>query len=180
MKNSSTHYGWMTKTFHWVMALMIIGIVVAGFIMTRMEPSDLKWYIYGQHKAFGVLILMLIPLRIIWRFLNTHPSLPKSVPNWQKKAANANILLLYIVMVVMPVTGFMMSYFGKHPINMFGLFTIPSVDEKVSELSGPSHWIHMQVAWVIAASVLLHLGGALYHHFIHKDNVLSRMLPGKR
>ncbi len=179
LKNSSTGYGWMTKSFHWVMAIVIIGIIIAGFIMTRMDPSDTKWFVYGQHKAFGVIILLLIPMRIIWRFLNTHPALPQTVPNWQKKAANANILLLYILVVVMPVSGFMMSYFGKHPINMFGLFTIPSSEEKIADISGTAHWIHMQVAWVIAASVLLHIGAAVHHHFILKDNTLSRMMPGK-
>ena len=178
LKNTSSTYGSVTKFFHWIMGILIIGIVIAGFIMTRMDPSDTKWFVYGTHKAFGVIILSLIPLRIIWRFLNKHPALPKTVPNWQKTAANANILLLYILMVVMPLSGFIMSYYGGHPINMFGLFSI-GTDLKNTELAKTAHFIHMNVSWVIAGSILLHIGAALYHYLILKDTVVQKMLPGK-
>lgn len=179
LKNTNDSYGSVTKLFHWIMAILIIGIITAGFIMTDMEPSELKWYIYGQHKAFGVLILSLIPLRIIWRFLNKRPALPRTVPAWQKLAANANIALLYILMVVMPTTGFAMSYYGGYPIDIFGFFTIGNPDLKITEISKTAYQIHMTMAWVIAGSVGLHIAAGLFHHFVRKDNVFKRMLPGK-
>lgn len=176
IKNNTKAYGSITKIFHWTMGIMIIGIVIAGFIMTDMDPSDQKWFIYKQHKAFGVIILSLIPLRILWRFLNTHPALPESVPTWQRKAANLNILFLYLVMVAMPLSGFLMSSFGGHPISMFDLFQIAPF-EKNPEISKPAYDVHMFLAWAIAVSIALHIAGALFHHFVRKDGVLKRMLP---
>lgn len=176
LKNTSTSYGTITKSFHWIMAILIIGVVIAGFTMTRLEPSDLKWSIYGNHKAVGVILLCLIPLRILWRLISKIPKLPKTVPGWQRLAANANIFILYILMVVMPLSGFLMSTMGGRSIDMFGVFTIESF-EKNQSVSSQAHDIHMTVAWVIAGLIILHTLGALYHHFIHKDNVLKRMLP---
>ncbi|MDP4840023.1 MAG: cytochrome b/b6 domain-containing protein, partial [Alphaproteobacteria bacterium] len=76
IKNTSESYGIITRSFHWLMGLMIIGIIIAGFVMTSLEPNDQKWFIYAQHKAFGMIILTLIPLRLLWRFLNPQPKLP--------------------------------------------------------------------------------------------------------
>lgn len=105
IKNTSKSYGVMAKSLHWIMGLTIIGIIIAGFTMTSLDPSDQKWFIYAQHKALGIVILALIPLRILWRLLNPQPKLPKTTPNWQVKAANLNILFLYLCMLVMPFSG---------------------------------------------------------------------------
>lgn len=176
LKNTSTSYGTVTKLFHWIMAIMIIGVVTVGFIMTRLAPSDFKWSLYGNHKATGVVLLSLIPLRILWRLFSKIPKLPETVPSWQRLAAHANIFLLYVLMVVMPLSGFLMSVMSGRSIDMFGLFTIEGF-EKNQALSSQAHEIHMTIAWGIAGLIVLHTLGALYHHFIRKDNVLKRMLP---
>ncbi len=176
LKNTKTNYGSITRYFHWIMGLTIIGIIIAGFIMTSLENSDQKWFIYGTHKALGMTILSLIPLRIIWRLMNNdQPRLPKDTPLWQEKLANINIMFLYLCMVLMPLSGFIMSSFGGHPISIFGLITIEPFFQKHA-LAGNSHEIHEIFAWAIAISVGLHILGALYHHFIKKDNVLKRMI----
>jgi cytochrome b561 len=159
------------------MGLTIIGIIIAGFIMTSLEPNDQKWFIYAQHKAFGMIILALIPLRILWRLINPQPKLPKNTPNWQAKAANLNIFFLYLCMLVMPLSGFIMSSFGGHPISIFNLFTIPAFEKH--QVAGLMHETHEILAWGIAASVTLHILGALHHHFILKDTVLKRMISEK-
>ncbi len=177
LKNTLNSYGSLTKFIHWLMALIIISLIAVGFFMADMENSDQKWFLYGTHKAFGIIVLSLIPLRIIWRLMNPQPTLPKSLPNWQKKAANANILFLYLCMVAMPLSGFIMSFFGNHPISMFGIFTIPAI-ERVPAISGFAHETHEILALAITASISLHILGALHHHFTKHDQVLKRMLPG--
>ena len=177
LKNTSTTYGSLTRYLHWTMGVVILGIIIAGFVMTSMENSDQKWFVYGTHKAFGVIILALIPLRLIWRLVNPQPALPKNTPAWQEKLANVNIMFLYVCMILMPLSGFIMSSFGGHPISIFGLFTIDPFFQKHA-LAGQSHEIHEVFAWAIAISVSLHIIGALYHHFVKKDNVLKRMVSG--
>lgn len=177
IKNTSESYGIIARSFHWLMGLIIIGIIIAGFVMTSLEPNDQKWFIYAQHKAFGMIILTLIPLRLLWRFLNPQPKLPKETARWQVKAATLNVFFLYFCMLLMPFSGFLMSSFGGHPISIFNLFTIPPFEKH--QIGGIMHEIHEILAWGIAASVILHVLGALYHHFILKDNVLKRILSEK-
>ncbi len=177
LKNTSQSYGSYTKSFHWIMGIIIIGIIIAGFIMTSLADSDQKWFIYAQHKAFGMIILVLIPLRLFWRLINPQPKLPKSTPPWQARAANLNILFLYLCMLLMPLSGFIMSSFGGHPISIFTLFTIPAFEKH--QIAGIMHETHGWLAWGIATSVTLHVLGALYHHFILKDGVLKRMISEK-
>jgi len=177
IKNTSNSYGVITRSLHWIMGLIIVGIIIAGFIMTSLDPSDQKWFIYAQHKAFGIIILTLIPLRILWRFLNPQPKLPKTTPHWQVKAANLNILFLYLCMLVMHLSGYLMTTFGGHPISIFNLVIIPPFEKH--QIAGIMHETHLILAWGIAASVILHVLGALHHHLILKDNVLKRMLSEK-
>lgn len=178
LKNTPQSHGSVTRSLHWIMGLIIIAIIIAGFIMTSLEDSSQKWFIYAQHKAFGVIILTVIPLRILWRLMNPQPQLPKSTPLWQSKAANTNILFLYTCMLIMPFSGFIMSSFGGHPISLFTLFTIDPFFEK-HEMAGIMHETHTILAWGIALSASLHIAGALYHHFILKDTVLKRMISEK-
>ena len=108
LKNTSTTYGSLTRYLHWTMGVVILGIIIAGFVMTSMENSDQKWFVYGTHKAFGVIILALIPLRLIWRLVNPQPALPKNTPAWQEKLANVNIMfeifwrLAHFILLVCP------------------------------------------------------------------------------
>lgn len=177
LKNTHNSYGSLTRLFHWLMALIIIGIIAVGFTMTSLDPSNQKWFLYAQHKAFGVIILALIPLRLIWRLVNPQPNYPPDLPKWQDKAATYNIRFLYLCMILMPCSGFIMSTFGGHPISMFGLFTIDPFFKKHA-LAGLTHEVHEVLAWGIAAAVGLHIVAALYHHFILKNSILRRMLTG--
>ncbi len=177
LKNSATSYGLVGKTLHWVMGLAILGVLIAGFLMTGMDPSDKKWQIYGLHKATGLVILILVAFRWGWRLINQVPALPKDLPQWQAMAATGNIHLLYILMFVMPLSGLIMSLMGGHPVSVYGLFTIEAL-AKGHPLAGIAHTLHEACGWVIAASISLHFLGALYHHFIRKDNVLRRIWFG--
>lgn len=174
-KNTLNSYAPLTRWIHWTMGVIIITLLTVGFIMTDMQDGDLKWTVYGVHKAVGLIVLATIGFRIIWRFMNPEPELPKALPRWQKLASRINIRLLYVLMVVMPVSGFSMSYLGGYPIGFFGLFTIPPYGPKLEIAKGLAE-IHETSGLILAYLVGLHVAAGLYHHLVRKDNVLLRML----
>lgn len=175
IKNSKNTYGWMTKLLHWSMGITIIGLIIAGFVMTNMENSPEKFQIYALHKATGVMILSLFFVRIIWRLTNPVVQLPKSVPKLIFILSRLGHAGLYFFMFAMPFSGVMMSLFGGYDISIYNLFTIQSF-EKNPQLAGLFYQFHMVSAWLLAGLIIAHISGALFHHFILKDEVLKRML----
>ncbi|MCF8493895.1 MAG: cytochrome b [Rickettsiaceae bacterium] len=175
LRNTENSYGLIARILHWVIAFSIIGLISVGFFMSSMEPSPEKFELYGMHKAFGVIVLSLVVLRIIWRLSNKVVLPLADLPNIMKLAAKLGHLLLYIFMLIMPISGVMMSRFGAHDIPVFGLFVIPGL-EKNEELSTLFHTIHVTAIWGFIAMILMHIGAAFYHHFIRKDNVFVRII----
>jgi cytochrome b561 len=116
-------------------------------------------------------------MRYVWSTMNKRPPLPKDLPTWQRKAADMNINLLYILMFVMPLSGFLMSYLGGHDVSVYGLFTIPGLKPK-NPAGGFFHDLHGLAGFILSTSVSAHIAGGLFHHYVRKDNVLKRMLRG--
>jgi cytochrome b561 len=175
LKNSKMNYGLIQKTFHWGMALLFFGMFPLGFIMGSLAKSDFKFTLYGLHKSTGLLLFTLVALRLLWRSLSVQPELPAFTPLWQRCAASLNIFILYCVMILMPVSGFLLSTLGGHEVSFYALFTIaPLAQNKAA--SGFFAEVHEWTAYVMIAAFTLHLLGALYHHYVLKDNVLKRMV----
>lgn len=112
LKNTENSYGLIAKTFHWLIALAIIILITVGFIMSAMEPSPDKYELYNMHKSSGVIVLMLVILRLLWRFSNKIVQPPENLPNILKLAAKSGHFMLYVFMLLMPISGVLMSYFG--------------------------------------------------------------------
>ena len=175
LKNTENSYGLIAKIFHWLITLAIITLITVGFIMSSMDPSPDKYELYNIHKASGVMVLMLVILRLLWRFSNKIVQPPADLPNILKLAAKSGHLMLYVFMLLMPISGVLMSYFGGYDVSVFGLFVIPSAD-KSPQIAGMFHQIHVLGIWAFIAVIVLHISAALYHHFIRRDNVLIRMI----
>jgi cytochrome b561 len=176
-KNTEDSYGIVSKGFHWILGVSYIVVLAVGFIMTGMEKGDAKWTVYGIHKAFGVLLLFLIALRIIWRMININPtSLDKNnkLVNFLAKSGH---LILYILMVGMPLSGFIMSIVGGRNIDFFGLFIIPGFSEKNAFVAGSAYKFHINASLIFVGFIALHILASLFHHFYKKDQTLRRMLP---
>lgn len=174
MSKEVTQHNTTAKIFHWAMVPLFIGMFAVAYIMMDMAPGDTKWTLYGLHKATGLTLLFLIAARFMWRLVTTVPDLPQGMAAWQKVAAQANVLLLYAVMFGMAGSGVAMSLLGGHGITVFGLFEIsPFYINK--ELAGLAHSAHGYISWVFIGAFVLHILGALYHHFILKDTILRRM-----
>ena len=173
---SNRSYNPVAKVFHWTMALLIIGMLCMGLYMGSLGFTPLKFQLYQLHKSIGITILMLVTLRLLWRLTYPAPMLPAHMPLWQKAAAHGTHTLLYVLMFAMPVSGYIMSDAGGYHPNWFGL-EVPIVTGPNPALATNLNLFHEYAAYAIWALLAAHVGGALYHHVIVKDNTLRRMLP---
>ncbi|RYG60928.1 MAG: cytochrome b [Alphaproteobacteria bacterium] len=176
MATSKTTYTSTAKAFHWVLALAIIGMLCMGLYMEDLPYGALKFQLLQLHKSIGITILMLVAARLLWRFTHPAPMLPVSMPLWQKAAAHTTHTLLYVLMFAMPLSGYLMSdAAGYHP-NWFGI-NVPILMQANPQLAQTFNWVHGMGANIFWALLAAHVGAALFHHVIVKDNTLRRMLP---
>ena len=184
LKNTAVKWGTLAQTLHWGIMVLFVGMWLVAEQMQEM-PQDAtflglgKWDLYGMHKATGMLILALVLVRVAWRFMNPTPSLGEQSTPLQKMAANLVHLGLYGVMLGMPISGYLMSMAGGHSISFYGLFNVPDIIGKNPDLGKFAHFMHGAIWNVFTALIVLHILAAVYHHFMKKDMVLRRMLPGK-
>lgn len=179
LKNTLESYGWLSKVLHWIMAFAIIFMFVLAYIMMDIPAENpTRGLLYGIHKSIGFTLLILVFLRFGWRLANPVPLLPESVPAWQNFLAHSNVLLLYALMLTMTLSGFLMSY-HTWGVPWFGLFTLKAVEGN-KDFAGLMKSVHEIASYFLIVTFCAHVLAALYHHFVHKDNVLSRMWFGKK
>ncbi len=177
LKNTEDTYGWVAKFLHWVIGFTMIALLAVGTYMEGLKASDFKWTLYLTHKSIGVAILLLILWRIIWTIYNKAPRLPEGMDKKLVLASKLTHLALYVVMIGMPLSGWLMSSAGGYPVSFFKLFTIPPLMDKNPDLGKIFHLIHEIMGKAAIALIVIHVLAALKHHIIDKDNILTRMLP---
>jgi len=177
LKNTAEQYGSLSKFFHWTVAIMVVALLTVGFIMDDISDKALKMQVYNIHKLIGLSVLLLMIMRLLWRLNNVLPEYPPTVPKWARKAARATHDLLYLVLIIMPLSGWIMSSAAGHPPHL-GSWSlgIPGLTANKT-LAQYGNSLHYVLAWAIPSLILLHIGAALKHHFMDKDEVLLRMLP---
>lgn len=171
--NSEDNYGLVARLLHWTMALLMIGLFGVGLWMTELPRGDFKGSVYGAHKAFGVLVGLLVVARLAWRLRNPVPR-PEGTP-LQQTAAVAMHWALYAAMVAIPLVGWLMSDTGGRPTSFFGLFTLPTLLGKNEPLHEALEAAHAVLSWSMILLVAGHAGAALWHHLVCRDSVLARM-----
>jgi cytochrome b561 len=174
-KNTKDSFGIISIAIHWLMALLIIGLLVEGLYMTRISISVQKLKLYGLHKEFGVLVLMLVIVRLIWRIANTNPSLD-SLIYLERLAARSMHIAFYILMFLLPITGWIISSAAGLPVSFFGLFLLPDLVHPDAYVQQLFTEIHQWLAYALILAISGHVAAALKHHFIDKDTILKRML----
>lgn len=175
LKNTKETYGIISKFFHWSTALIIFALIVVGLYMVSLPYSPDKLEIYALHKSFGLLVLWLVGLRIIWKFLTVSPQPHPKHAFWEKFLAKIAHIFLYIAMIGMPLSGWLMSSAGEYPVPFFGI-QMPDLVEKNTDLAKLMNQIHAVLAYLLIAAIGLHALGALKHHFIDQDSTLTRMM----
>lgn len=162
---------------HWLIALAIVGSFSLGLYMSDLPLSPQKLKLYSWHKWAGVTIFLFVLLRLGWRLLHRPPELTVDMPAWQRKAANATHVLLYVLMVAVPLSGWLMSSAKGFQTVWFGVVPLPDLLGKNKELGDILEQIHSLLNFSMAGLVIAHLGAALKHHFLDRDEVLTRMMP---
>jgi cytochrome b561 len=171
-----TRYSRVAIALHWAIAVLIIANLTIGLL----HQSLLKGTI-TLHKSIGMLVLALSILRLLWRLTHRSPPLPATVKRWEKGLAHAADWLLYALMILIPLSGWVFTSASpkRHPLDFFGLFPLPmfpvAQDKTVSSIVAERH---EQLAYLMVALLLLHIGAALKHRFVDRDRTLDRMLPG--
>jgi len=172
--NTDNRFGVVTIFLHWLMAIIIIGLLIVGLYMVALPISYTKLKLYGWHKEYGLLILGLVIFRLLWRLININPRL--SLPIWEKIAARSVHWAFYGFMFAMPITGWLITSAAGLPASFFGLFVLPNLIAPNEESRVLFEAIHKWVGYGLIVTILLHASAALKHHFIDKDDILRRML----
>ncbi|MEM8937652.1 MAG: cytochrome b [Pseudomonadota bacterium] len=182
MSTSSTRYTTVAIALHWIIALLIIGQIAGGWYMNHVvESSRAKFGLYQLHKSFGVLALLVSFGRLYWRLTHKAPALPEGMPAYERIGAQFTHIAFYTIMIGIPLSGWLMvSVSPKEiPTVLFQYIPWPHIpglpkSELMEYISFETHKI---VSYATIALLGLHIGAALKHHIVNKDDVLTRMLP---
>lgn len=175
MNPNKSRYSAVSLTLHWLTAAMVLAQVILVNLHEAEEGPD---PFVGWHKAVGMTILVLTLVRLGWRISNPSPAMPEGMPAWQKFLARAVHVGLYVLLIGLPLTGWLASSAAGRDISWFGLFNWPLLPvgggREVAGQFMDIHELGVKALWVL---LVLHVAAALKHHFVDKDNVLHRMLP---
>lgn len=178
-RNSDLTFGTMSKTFHWLLFFLIVGMLIYGFCLGDV-PKPYAGFSYNLHKLIGLGILLLMILRLLWKLTSLAPSLPMGTPSWQIFLDRVVQWLLYICIIAMPLSGWIGSAaMGRSPHLGSFVFNLPIASPN-KPLADTAFELHENLAWIIITLIIVHTLAAFYHFFIKKDNVLQRMLPARR
>ena len=173
----ATHYTRTAKGLHWLMTILFFGLLALGFYMHDLPLSPEKLQLYSWHKWAGVTAFLLVWFRLFWRIAHRPPALPESMSTLMQRAAHAGHFLLYGLMIAIPLSGWLMSSAKGFQTVWFGVLPIPDLLGKNKETGDLLQSVHMSLNLLFVAVIAGHIGAALKHHFIDKDDILTRMLP---
>lgn len=162
---------------HWLVALGLIGTFVLGFYMEGLPLSPNKLKLYAWHKWAGMSLLVIIVVRLAWRLSHPAPALPLEMSPLSRLMAHAGHWLLYVLMLAIPISGWLMSSAQGFQVVWFGVVPLPDLVPKDKALGELFLSVHVVLNYTMLVAVIGHVGAALQHHFIKKDTILTRMLP---
>ncbi len=172
---STVRYNPISVVFHWLMAAIIVATWSIAIVVSDMPLSPARITGYSWHKWLGVTVFFLVLLRLVWRATHPAPQLEIKMPVWQERAMQLTHFALYLLMIVIPLVGWLMSSAKGYTVNYFGLFELPDLLSKDKALGHQLKDLHEYLADVLVALVCLHVLAALKHQFIDRDGLLSRM-----
>lgn len=179
-RNSPESYGWVSRSIHWLMALGLLAALAFGSYLARIEPSFDTLWMYGAHKSLGITLLTLVLIRVLWHRISPPPMpITEGVPGWQVTAAKWSHRLLYLSMVLVPLSGWIGSSGTGIPTVIFGQITLPAIAPATEFWDRAGFAAHGALTKVLFALILLHVAGALSHAVVHRDATLRRMTRGR-
>jgi len=177
LQNTRERYGSVAQAFHWIIVLLVLAQFVIGVDAHGMPVSLLRLKLLTLHKSIGVTVFALVVLRLAWRMYSPAPPLPANMSAWQRLVAHLSHGLLYGLLLVLPLIGWIASSASNLTVRWFFLFNLPNPVNPDPALASFAKGLHMTLAWLLLALVCLHVAAAFWHEFKLKDGVLRRMLP---
>lgn len=168
----------VNQAFHWLTVLLMMAILPIAWIMISLPkdaPTRDAWF--TTHKTIGLLILALTVLRILWRFIDVPPRMSGLVGAFHRVSGHIVHGLLLVVLLVMPISGYLLSTFAGKPPVLFGLWPLPALVAKDMDSAKIAGAVHVFTQWAVYALVILHVGGVAYHIVFGRTGVLGRILP---
>ena len=171
-------YARTARVLHWVTAVLVLIILPVGVVIANEWGGRLQDPLYSLHKSVGALLLLLVVVRLAYRLTHKPPPLPGDIPPIQRLAAQATHWALYALLIVQPLLGWAGTSAYPAPVPVFGLFELPPLLAPNRALSEQLLSVHGLIGLTIAGLAALHIGAALFHHFVRRDRVLLRMISG--
>lgn len=169
------HYSAAAIVLHWLVALLLLVAFPLGVYMHELPLSPDKLKLYSYHKWLGITVLMLVAIRLSWRLTHTPPPLQADIASWQRRASAIVHGLMYLLMLAIPLSGWLMSSAKGFQTVWFGVLPLPDLVGKNRELGDLLAEVHEALNFTLLALVVLHVGAALQHHFIERRPFLQRM-----
>ena len=176
----NTRYTTTAIVLHWLVALLIFVGFPLGVYMHELPLSPTKLQLYSYHKWIGITVLLLAGLRVAWRLTHRPPPLSDSVVRWQRQASAVVHGLLYVLILAIPLSGWLMSSAKGFPVVWFGVLPLPDLIGKDKALGELLAGVHQALNFTLLGLVILHVAAALKHHFIERQPFLQRMGWGKQ
>jgi cytochrome b561 len=166
------------RVLHWLTAIIVVTALLIGIAMDRIGEGPVADFFYNFHRSLGALLIPVALFRFYWRFTHKPPPLPADIPLPQRLVAEAVHYLLYAIIIVQPMIGWIATSAYRAPIPVFGLFNLPPIWPENRAFSEMLFTVHAYIGWALCGLLAMHIGGALFHHFIRKDRILMRMVTG--
>jgi cytochrome b561 len=177
ISETRARYDAVAQSFHWLIAALVVTQFVLAWSAEDLPLGLHKLALFARHKSFGMTVLMLAVLRLVWRLWHAPPPLPDGMSWIERKLAHATHVAFYVLLFAMPLTGWLMSSAKNYSVSWFGLFTWPNLIGKNEDAFAALRDAHDVLSWFLLGLAILHVLAALKHHFIARDSVLRRMLP---
>ena len=168
------------RVLHWLTAALVLVQLPLGFVIARNWSGPVHDSLYNLHRSIGALIIPIILVRFVYRLLHPAPPLPDEIPRLQQLAARVTHWALYTLLIVQPFLGWIGTSAFPATIVVFGLFALPPLWYEDRAFSDQILTVHALIALSIAVLLVLHISAALHHHFVRRDAILKRMIPGVR
>jgi len=177
LRNTASSYGAVAKFLHWGIVILIIAQYVLAEAADELADGPEKLGVIANHKAIGMLVLLLMLTRIGWKLAQRGLPQPLPMPRAQRIVAAAGHGILYLLLLALPLSGWLMASAAGDPPGFFGLFEFPSLMGASHDLHEALEEVHETLFDAVVVVAVLHVLAAVYHHFRVKDDTLRRMLP---
>lgn len=177
-KDGPSHFGMISIINHWLVAALVIAMLALGLSLEFADLGSQKRNVMSLHKSLGAIVLIFGTWRVLWRIFNGFPSRNFHIRKWQHSTADMVHILLLCALIIMPLSGYIMTEAGGRPVNVFMLFSLPPIPDS-RHLKEITETVHSICAYSICGLLLLHIGGALKHQLVDKLPIFQRIFGAR-